>query len=120
MPFDPRQWPNAVTIGDLIRDRMGMGVHCREMRAACGHGSGQAAPGAGDAGAVAGWAVQVHALRIEADRGAAGMARAGRLVRMGRHGRTSPVRMGAGGGSASWAGNVGGGVQEGKGVSVLI
>ena len=30
MPFDARQWPNAVTIGWLIAERMGMGVHCRK------------------------------------------------------------------------------------------
>ena len=28
MPFDTRQWPNAVPIRDLIGERMGMGVHC--------------------------------------------------------------------------------------------
>jgi hypothetical protein len=27
MPFDPSRWPNAVTIGWLIAERMGMGVH---------------------------------------------------------------------------------------------
>jgi len=30
MPFDARQWPNAVTIGWLIAERMGMGVHCQK------------------------------------------------------------------------------------------
>jgi DNA-directed RNA polymerase subunit RPC12/RpoP len=29
MPFDPDQWPNAVTIGWPIAERMGMGVHCQ-------------------------------------------------------------------------------------------
>jgi hypothetical protein len=28
MAFDPRRWPNAVTIGWLIAERMGMGIHC--------------------------------------------------------------------------------------------
>ena len=30
MPFDARRWPNAVTIGWLIAERMGMGVHCNK------------------------------------------------------------------------------------------
>ena len=30
MPFDARRWPNAVTIGRLIAERMGMDVHCNK------------------------------------------------------------------------------------------
>ena len=30
MRFDARRWPNAVTIGWLIAERMGMGVHCNK------------------------------------------------------------------------------------------
>ena len=30
MPFDASRWPNAVTIGWLIAERMGMGVHCQK------------------------------------------------------------------------------------------
>ena len=30
MPFDAQRWPNAVTIGWLIAERMGMGVHCNK------------------------------------------------------------------------------------------
>ena len=30
MPFDARRYPNALTIRDLITERMGMGVHCQK------------------------------------------------------------------------------------------
>ena len=30
MPFDASRYPNAVTIGWLISERMGMGVHCQK------------------------------------------------------------------------------------------
>jgi hypothetical protein len=30
LPFDARRWPNAVTIGWLIAERMGMGVYCNK------------------------------------------------------------------------------------------
>jgi len=30
MSFDPSRYPNAVTIGWLIAERMGMGVHCQK------------------------------------------------------------------------------------------
>ena len=30
MPFDTHRWPNAVTIGWLIAERMGTGVHCQK------------------------------------------------------------------------------------------
>ena len=70
MPFDASRYPNAVTIGRLIAERMGMGRPLPEMRAARGHGSGDAAPGS--ACPVFGRAVQMHALRLEADRGATG------------------------------------------------
>jgi hypothetical protein len=30
--FDAKRWPNAVTIRDLIAERMGMGVHCQKCR----------------------------------------------------------------------------------------
>ena len=36
MPFDTRRWPNAVTIGWLIAEHMGMGVSLQQMRAARG------------------------------------------------------------------------------------
>ena len=29
MPFDPRLWPTAITIADLLKDGLRMGVHCR-------------------------------------------------------------------------------------------
>ena len=79
MIFDAQRSPNAVTVAWLFAERMGMGVHC-QMRAACGHGSGDAALRAGDACAVSRRPVQMHALRLEADRGAAGMAGARTLV----------------------------------------
>jgi len=28
MPFDPRRWPAAMTIADLMKDGLRMGVHC--------------------------------------------------------------------------------------------
>ena len=30
MPFDPSRYPNAVTIGWLIAERMGLGIHCQK------------------------------------------------------------------------------------------
>ena len=74
-----RRWratPRQVRTGSLRRDRRahGDGRSLRQMRAACRHGSGDAAPGSGDARAVSRRPLQMHALRLEADRGAAGMA----------------------------------------------
>ena len=61
-----------------------------QIRAACGPGHGDVVLRSGDACAVSRRQVQMHTLRIEADRGAAGMAESRTLVRLQVERRSTP------------------------------
>jgi len=43
MPFDARRWPNAVTVGRLIAERIGMGEHCNGRATSPGPSTARAA-----------------------------------------------------------------------------
>jgi len=74
MPFDARRWPNAMTIADLMKDGLLMGVHCHP----CGRHvvvDPATLPLAPELPVPSlGKAVQVFALRIALDRRRAGVA----------------------------------------------